>query len=293
MYYGTNIETGKPIELNRRNNSQPHTRGIFGCTGSGKSTLVREEIKSILRETNDTVFVVDLFGEYTDLVSNNDCLIRFTKEEVLNKIYDVKFPKANGNLISGLIVVNLSGIGGVFQREDDVKNLRYYYECTVKAIWDAISNDNWRNRCRRNNEDYKRNWLFLENIDLLFKDSLVSEYLKEIFFAVTRNPKSCNCIITYISQTLSAFTENKYGKSILNSTQLHTFLELQKNERDIIQQVLTERERTFLEQKDFLKYIEKAEQGNGLFCYRRTGYSITEMPEYISDIIPFKYITKK
>ncbi len=289
MYYGTNAETGKPIICDRRTLNEPQTRGIFGCTGSGKTTLVREEIKSILRETNDTVFVVDLFGEYTDLVSGGGYLIRFTKEDVSQKNYEVKFPKVNDSLMSGLIVINLSGVGGAFQKEDDVDNLRYYYECTVKAIWDAISNDNWRNRYRRHDGNYKRNWLFLENIDLLFGDNLVSEYLKEIFF-VAQYPKKCNCIITYISQTLSAFTENEYGKSILDNTQFHTFLELQKNEREIIPQILTERERSFLEQKDFLKYVENSGQRKGLFCYRKTDYPLPEIPEYVSNIIPFEYI---
>ncbi|MBR3517804.1 MAG: DUF87 domain-containing protein [Lachnospiraceae bacterium] len=41
---------------------------VFGMSGSGKTVLIKEKIKKIMEETQENVAVIDMCGEYTDLV---------------------------------------------------------------------------------------------------------------------------------------------------------------------------------------------------------------------------------
>ena len=60
--------SAKDVILNTDDFSTPKNGMVFGMSGSGKTVLIKEKIKKIMEETQENVVVIDMCGEYTDLV---------------------------------------------------------------------------------------------------------------------------------------------------------------------------------------------------------------------------------
>lgn len=77
FYYGMNIHTGKPIYYDRRQSAYSNSL-ITGTSGTGKSTFAIKEIEQILQNTEDDVIILDMNGDYEELVKkNNGTIIDF------------------------------------------------------------------------------------------------------------------------------------------------------------------------------------------------------------------------
>lgn len=70
-YYGQNRQSGNLVICNRKSLVSPHGF-ICGISGSGKSFAVKREIENtILSTRDDEVYVMDVTGEYSELVRRN------------------------------------------------------------------------------------------------------------------------------------------------------------------------------------------------------------------------------
>ena len=69
IFYGRNSTNGNPIVYDKRHSKTYAHSFIFGTTGSGKSVSMKWEVISAALSTNDEMYIIDMLGEYDEVVS--------------------------------------------------------------------------------------------------------------------------------------------------------------------------------------------------------------------------------
>ena len=253
IYYGTNKTDNTTIMCDRMDFTKPQHRAIFGTTGSGKGVLMKSEIIQLLKNTNDTVYVLDLEGDYIRLAEQlGECIIHITKNSA-DCINPISIPDACSKA-SGLVVLDIPQM--LSEKEFEIA----IYMC-LAAIWEKIETSS-----RIFDFADKHFWIYIDNIMPVLKYSSC----EEIFFNIIIGGRPYGCALTYGTQSFSDFyNDTQYGWQTLNQTRLITFLDLNQKDRDLLSRL---QNLSFEE----LSCITEQPSGNGLFMMD-------------NDKIPFRY----
>ena len=261
MYYGTNLYTNEPIELDRRKLSIPTNRLICGIAGKGKTFLMKHEMLSVLSETEDTVIVMasDEIYSYSDIVkmfcgetlkmnskNENDILITENKRIIF---YDLSY-------MSNKLRLNA-------------------YKLCLESAFKTVCN---------NHRQGRMTWIFIDEVNPILRDypicgENISAFLLHEIFKRARTHK---CTVTLSTQYLDVLNNSDIGRSILLNTSFLTLLSIPKDDREVIYKYY-EKE---LSKSVIDKYCDNALYGTGINIINGRLFG----DEYSNEmIIPFRF----
>lgn len=206
MYYGTNLYTNEPIELDRRNLSISTNRLICGKAGKGKTYLMKHEMLSVLSGTEDTVIVIADDESYDDLANKYGTTVKICNDNVLGKFIAV--PKNKRIVFYDL------------RRVSNKLRLNAYKLC-LKSAWKAVYN-NYRHR--------RMTWIYIDEICPILRDETITELLLEM----VKRARIHVCTVTLSTKYLDEIHKYYIGKFILCNTNFLTLLSIPEDDREII-----------------------------------------------------------
>lgn len=254
FYYGKNKTDNTPIIYDRTNmTGSPQHRAIFGVTGSGKGVLMKSEIVQFLERTKDTVYVLDLDGDYIRLAERFGGSNIHITQNSMNCINPIAIPDASSD-ISQLVVLEIPKIL-------NKKELEIAIYMSLAAMWEKIEA---ARKCLDSID--KHFWIYIDNIMPL----LQFPCCEKIFFNMIKSGRTHGCAVTYSALSFADFRDTRYGWQTLSNTLLISLLNQPKKDRDCLYELyaygLTWE----------LCYIKEQPCGNGLFLIG-------------NEKIPFKY----
>ncbi len=255
MYYGTNLYTNEPIELDRRKLSIPTNRLICGKAGKGKTFLMKHEMLSVLSETEDTVIVMasDEIYSYSDIVkmfcgetlkmnskNENDILITENKRIIF---YDLSY-------MSNKLRLNA-------------------YKLCLESAFKTVCN---------NHRQGRMTWIFIDEINPILHDETLTELLYQIHLGARKQ----SCTVTLSTQFVDEINNSDIVRSLLFNTNFLTLLSIPKDDREVIYKYY-EKE---LPKSVIDKYCDNALYGTGINIINGRLFG----DEYSNEmIIPFRF----
>lgn len=211
-YYGNHLNKGKPIMLNRRTLSIPTNHLLCGISGTGKSSLMKHEIQSVLFHTNDRAFVITSSNEYNGIADGYEGVIKVGREnKPLHLPDNTRF-----------IVFSLEKI------RYEVKTLclsqfvlsERYRKC-LEAVWECV--------CSNVNPECV-SWIFIDDI----QDIVCDLHCMSVLYDIIRKARTHGCTVTLSAQCLHKMIETDIGKSLLMNTNFLTLFALGTADKEFI-----------------------------------------------------------
>lgn len=225
FYYGKHWHNAEPILLNRRNLSISANHLLCGLAGTGKTSLMEHEIKSVLHHTNDRVFVITAANEYNGIADGYNApeMIDDRKSNPIHIPDDKRF-----------VVYSLEKI-----RYENQSALPEYYLKCLETVWEYVSN---------NVNPDRISWIFIDDI----QDIICDERCMSLLTDIIKKARTHGCTVTLSIQSLNNPAENDTVKSLLANANFLTLFTLRTADKDFIlnyfKDILSEADILFLEQ---------------------------------------------
>lgn len=191
--------------MNRFNPEASNPHGIIiGEKGSGKTTIIKEEIKELLKDNEDkNIFIIDTDGSYDDFINEIGGLVIDVKKFPVNPLDFIPF----ANDFKNSIAFKADAIADLIEVKNGKRLTPAQRNCVDKAtkcIYENYSID-------MKNEERKidRHALFAEFIDILAKDtdsaakevaSMISDF-KDTFAEYTSISSNANPTVYKVDES--------------------------------------------------------------------------------------------